>query len=93
MIMSFHIELLPEGVKIQTEVVTEEESTPVAADQVEEPSNWGLIEGSSTSSLQQRQTFIHLSLVKCTSLEVSNIVYKNTRCNQSLLIFNLVLKY
>nr|ACG24388.1 hypothetical protein [Zea mays] len=45
-------ELLPEGVKIQAEVVTEEESTPVAADQVEEPSNWGLIEGSSTSSLQ-----------------------------------------
>jgi hypothetical protein len=78
MIMSFHIELLPEGVKIQAKVVTEEESTPVAADQVEEPSNWGLIEGSSTSSLQQRQalvhlplpcifkkTFIHLSLVKC----------------------------
>ena len=54
MIMSF-IELLPEGVKIQPEVVTEEESTPVAADQVEEPSNWGLIEGSSTPSLQQRQ--------------------------------------
>jgi hypothetical protein len=52
MIMSFHIEFLPEGVKIQPEVVTEEESTPVAADQVEEPSNWGLIEGSSTSSLQ-----------------------------------------
>nr|ACG28079.1 hypothetical protein [Zea mays] len=45
-------ELLPEGVKIQAKVVTEEESTPVAADQVEEPSNWGLIEGSSTSSLQ-----------------------------------------
>ena len=40
MIMSFHIELLPEWVKIQAEVVTEEESTPVAADQVEEPSNW-----------------------------------------------------
>ena len=35
-----HIELLPEGMKIQAEVVTEEESTPVAADQVEEPSNW-----------------------------------------------------
>jgi hypothetical protein len=52
MIMSFHIELLPQGVKIQAEVVTEEESTLVAADQVEEPSNWGLIEGSSTSSLQ-----------------------------------------
>jgi hypothetical protein len=52
MIMSFHIELLPEGVKIQAKVVTEEESTPVAAYQVEEPSNWGLIEGSSTSSLQ-----------------------------------------
>jgi hypothetical protein len=41
MIMSFHIELLPEGVKIQAEVVTEEESTLVAADQVVEPSNWG----------------------------------------------------
>jgi hypothetical protein len=39
MIMSFHIELLLEGVKIQAEVMAEEESTPVAADQVEEPSN------------------------------------------------------
>jgi hypothetical protein len=35
MIMSFHIELLPEGVKIQPEVVTEEESTPVPIHQVD----------------------------------------------------------
>jgi hypothetical protein len=40
MIMLFHIELPARGLKIQAEVVTEEESTPVAADQVEEPSNW-----------------------------------------------------
>ncbi|NP_001352029.1 uncharacterized protein LOC100275436 [Zea mays] len=33
-------ELPARGLKIQAEVVTEEESTPVAADQVEEPSNW-----------------------------------------------------
>jgi hypothetical protein len=37
--MTFHVEL-PAGVKIQAEVLTEEESTPVAADQVEEPYNW-----------------------------------------------------
>jgi hypothetical protein len=35
MIMSFHIELLPEGVKIQAEVMTEEESTLVAIHQVD----------------------------------------------------------
>jgi hypothetical protein len=40
MIMSFHVELPAEGLKIQAEVATEEESTPVATDQVEEPSNW-----------------------------------------------------
>jgi hypothetical protein len=65
MIISFHIELLREGVKIQAEVMTKEESTPVAADQVEEPSNWGLIEASSTSSLQQRQAPVHATPSLC----------------------------
>jgi len=35
MIMSFHIELLPERVKIQDEGLTEEEATPVSAHQVD----------------------------------------------------------
>jgi hypothetical protein len=49
-------------VKIQAEVVTEEESTPVAADQLEDPSNVLAYRGISTSSLQQRQTPVHLPL-------------------------------
>jgi hypothetical protein len=35
MIMSFRIELLPEGVKIQAEEVTEEEFAPVPIHQVD----------------------------------------------------------
>jgi hypothetical protein len=48
--------------KVQDEVVAEEESTLVSTDQVEEPSNWYFIGGSSTSSLQQRQDPMYLPL-------------------------------